>query len=65
MVIHNDWIERAIREAMRQHVQADGRFTGLIQVPEMEGRVTWAWFYCPTERQSIYRSAEKPLSAGR
>ena len=37
-VIQDDWIERAIRNPLRQRVQADGRFRRWVQVPEMEGR---------------------------
>lgn len=37
-VIQNEWIERAIREPIRQHVQADGRIRRWAQVPETEGR---------------------------
>jgi hypothetical protein len=37
-VIRDDWIERAIRDPIRQHVQADGRIRRWVQVPEMEGR---------------------------
>lgn len=37
-VIRSEWIERAIREPIRQHVQADGRIRRWVQVSEMEGR---------------------------
>jgi membrane carboxypeptidase/penicillin-binding protein PbpC len=37
-VIQNEWIERANREPIREHVQADGRIRRWVQVPEMEGR---------------------------
>jgi hypothetical protein len=37
-VIRSEWIERAIRESIRQQVQADGRIRRWVQVPEMEGR---------------------------
>jgi hypothetical protein len=37
-VIQNEWIERAIREPIRQHVQADGRIRRWAQVSEMKGR---------------------------
>ena len=36
-VIHREWIERAIREPIREHVKADGRIRRWVQVPEMEG----------------------------
>ena len=35
-VIQDDWIERAIRNPVRQRVQADGRIRRWVQVPEME-----------------------------
>jgi uncharacterized protein YuzE len=38
-VILDEWIERAVREPMRTHVQADGRIRPWTQVPEMEGRL--------------------------
>ena len=37
-VIQDEWINRAIREPIGEHVQADGRIRRWIQVPEMEGR---------------------------
>ena len=37
-VIHSEWIERAIREPIREHVQADDRIRRWVQIPEMEGR---------------------------
>lgn len=37
-VIQHEWIERAIREPIREHVQADGRIRRWVQVAEMEGR---------------------------
>ena len=37
-VIHSESIERAIREPIREHVQADGRLRRWVQVPEVEGR---------------------------
>lgn len=37
-VIQNEWIDRAIREPIREHVQADGRIRRWVQVPELEGR---------------------------
>lgn len=33
-VIQNEWIDRAIREPIREHVQADGRIRRWIDVPE-------------------------------
>ena len=37
-VIQDEWIERAIRSSIRQHLQADGRIRRWIQIPEMENR---------------------------
>ena len=37
-VIRDEWIERAIREPIREHVHPDGRIRRWIQVPEIEGR---------------------------
>jgi hypothetical protein len=37
-VIRDEWIERAIRSPIREHVQADGRVRRWTQVPEMENR---------------------------
>lgn len=37
-MIQDEWIERAIRTPVREHVQADGRIRRWTQVTEMEGR---------------------------
>ena len=37
-VIQEEWINRAILEPIREHIQADGRIRRWVQVPEMEGR---------------------------
>jgi hypothetical protein len=37
-VIRDEWIERAIRNPIREHVQADGRIRRWTKVDEMEGR---------------------------
>jgi ribosomal protein L1 len=37
-VIKDEWIERAIRNPLREVVQADGRIRRWVQIPEMEGR---------------------------
>ena len=37
-MIQDEWIDRAIRNPVRQHVQTDGRIRRWVQVPEMEGR---------------------------
>lgn len=37
-VIQDEWIERAIRNPIREHVQADGRIRRWVQVAEMEDR---------------------------
>ena len=37
-VIQDDWIERAIRNPIRELVQADGRIRRWVQVEEMENR---------------------------
>jgi hypothetical protein len=37
-VIQTAWIERAIREPIREHVQADGRIRRWVHVLESEGR---------------------------
>ena len=49
-VIQNEWIERAIREPIREYVQADGRRRRWIQVPEVEARypVSYTHLTLPT-----------------
>ena len=37
-IIQDAWIERAIREPLKQAVQEDGRFRRWVLVPEMENR---------------------------
>lgn len=37
-IILDEWIERAIRSPIREHIQADGRIRRWTQVLEMEGR---------------------------
>jgi hypothetical protein len=37
-MIQDEWIERAIRSPLREHIQADGRIRRWTQVAEMEGR---------------------------
>ena len=37
-LIRDEWIERAMRQPIREHVQADGRIRRWVQVPEMKGR---------------------------
>lgn len=37
-MIKDEWIERAIRTPVREHIQADGRMRRWTQVAEMEGR---------------------------
>jgi ribosomal protein L1 len=37
-IVHDEWIERAIRVPLREIQQADGRIRRWIQVPEMENR---------------------------
>lgn len=37
-VIREEWIERAIRQPIREYVQADGRIRRWTQVAEMESR---------------------------
>jgi hypothetical protein len=37
-MIQDEWIARAIRAPIREHVQADGRIRRWTQVAEMEGR---------------------------
>ena len=36
--IRDEWIERAIRNPVKETVQADGRIRRWVQVPEMEKR---------------------------
>jgi hypothetical protein len=55
-VIQDEWINRAIREPIREHVQADGRIRRWVQVPEMEGRYL-VWSCWPMERQSTTHSS--------
>ncbi|MSP97334.1 MAG: hypothetical protein EXR29_08960 [Betaproteobacteria bacterium] len=35
-MISDEWSEQAIRNPVREHVQADGRIRRWVQVPEME-----------------------------
>ena len=37
-MIQDEWIERAIRTPLREHIQADGRIRRWTLVTEMEGR---------------------------
>ena len=37
-IIEDSWIERAIREPVRELIQADGRIRRWVRVPEMENR---------------------------
>ena len=37
-LIRDEWIERAIRSPIRQHVQVDGRIRRWVQIAEMENR---------------------------
>ena len=37
-VIRDEWIERAIRTPLREHVQADTRIRRWVQIEEMENR---------------------------
>ena len=37
-VIRDEWIEHAIRAAVREQVQADGRIRRWVQIPEMDNR---------------------------
>lgn len=36
--IRDEWIERAIRNPVKETVQADGRIRRWVQIPEMEKR---------------------------
>ncbi len=38
VLIRDEWIERAIRAPLREHIQADGRVRRWVHVPELEGR---------------------------
>ena len=37
-LIRDEWIERAIRTPLREHVQADGRIRRWVQIVEIENR---------------------------
>ena len=37
-IIEDSWIERAIREPVRELIQEDGRIRRWVRVPEMENR---------------------------
>ena len=37
-IIEDSWIERAIREPVRELIQADGRIRRWVRVPEMKNR---------------------------
>ncbi|MFM2290045.1 MAG: hypothetical protein RL684_3188 [Pseudomonadota bacterium] len=37
-MIRDEWIERAIRSPVREHVQADGRIRRWASIDEAEGR---------------------------
>ena len=38
-VIQDEWINRALREPLREHIQADGRIRRWARVPEAGDRV--------------------------
>ena len=38
MMIEDTWIERVVREPIREAVQTDGRIRRWAQIPEAEGR---------------------------
>jgi hypothetical protein len=38
-VIRDEWIERALRDPIREHTQADGRIRRWVRVPEAGDRV--------------------------
>ena len=38
-VIQDEWIERAVREPLREYTQADGRIRRWVRVPEAGDRV--------------------------
>ena len=38
-VIQDEWINRALREPLREHIQADGRIRRWARVPEASDRV--------------------------
>ena len=38
-VIQDEWIERTMRDPLREFVQADGRIRRWAEVPEADGRV--------------------------
>ena len=38
-MILDEWIERAIRNPLREEQQADGRIRRWVRIPEMDGRV--------------------------
>ncbi|MSO82788.1 MAG: hypothetical protein EXQ53_05780 [Acidobacteria bacterium] len=38
-VIRDEWIERAVREPIREHTQTDGRIRRWVRVPEVGDRV--------------------------
>ena len=38
-VIQHEWIERAVREPLREYTQADGRIRRWVRVPEAGDRV--------------------------
>jgi ribosomal protein L1 len=33
-----EWIERAVDQPVKEHVQVDGRIRRWVQIPEMEGK---------------------------
>ena len=37
-VIRDEWIERAVRDPVHEHIQADGRIRRWAVIPEMENR---------------------------
>ena len=38
VVIRDEWIERAVRTPIHEHIQADGRIRRWALIPEMENR---------------------------
>lgn len=37
-MIRDEWLERAIRQPLREKIQEDGRIQRWVQVPEVENR---------------------------
>jgi len=60
-VIEDAWIERAVREPIREAVQTDGRIRRWAQIPEADGRYLRVVLLEDGETQRVLRSKVRPM----